>query len=276
MKRKVLILFAVGFITSHASGQEGWIQQSSPTSRQLTAVYAIDSLHVWAVGSGGIIIQTRDGGVTWDSVYSGTERNLYTVEFINTDTGFVGGREEESSPPLVNYLIQRTRDGGLNWEFQHLPSGSQMMIMDIDFVEGPPGKAMRGYSTGGLSHTWKTDNYGETWEHVLGDCGEGNFNSCFFIDSITGWFVGTPSSLINPVTIMHTDNGGESFVLQSDSVGIKLNEVCFGTGLKGIAVGGLNPSGLSAISSTLLRTPIVNSLLHTGQILFTFLSEFTY
>ena len=183
------------------------------------------------------MIHTRDGGVTWDSVYGGTVRSLYTVEFINADTGFVGGREDESSPPLANYLIQRTRDGGLNWEFQDLPSGSQMMIMDIDFVEGPPGEAMRGYSTGGLSHTWQTDNYGETWAHVNGDCGEGNFNSCFFVDSITGWFVGTPSSLNNPVTIMHTNDGGESFVLQSDSVGIKLNEVCFGTDLKGIAVG---------------------------------------
>ena len=111
-----------------------------------------------------------------------------------------------------------------------------MIIMDIDFIEGPPGEPMRGYSTGGLSHTWQTDNYGETWEHVRGDCGEGNFNSCFLVDSITGWFVGTPSNVI-PYTIMHTADGGESFEEQTSPIDIKLNGVCFGTDLKGVAVG---------------------------------------
>jgi len=226
----------IAFFSVNSSGQEGWINQSSPSSISLTAVYAIDSLNVWAVGQEGLIIHTKDGGVTWDSVPSGTERNLYTVEFINADTGFVGGREDESSPPLENNLIQRTTDGGLNWEFQHLPSGGQMMIMDVDFIEGPPGEPMRGFSTGGLSHTWRTDDYGETWEHARGDCGEGNFNSCFFVDSITGWFVGTPSNVI-PYTIMHTADGTESFAEQTSPVDIKLNGVCFGTDLKGIAVG---------------------------------------
>ena len=94
-----------------------------PSSLSLSAVYAIDSLNVWAVGQKGLIIHTSDGGVTWDSIPNGTTRNLYTVEFINADTGFVGGREDESSTPWEKKLIQRTTDGGLNWEFQHLPSG---------------------------------------------------------------------------------------------------------------------------------------------------------
>ena len=236
MRQFYLISILIAFLSINASGQEGWIEQSSPSSKGLVAVYAIDSLNVWACGQEGAIIHTSDGGVTWDTVASGTERNLMCVEFINADTGFVGGREDESSTPWGKYLIQRTTDGGLNWEFQHLPSGGQMIIMDIDFIEGPPGEPMRGYSTGGLSHTWQTDNYGETWEHVRGDCGEGNFNSCFFVDSITGWFVGTPSN-VKPYTIMHTSNGADSLEEQTSPVDIKLNGVCFGTDLKGIAVG---------------------------------------
>jgi photosystem II stability/assembly factor-like uncharacterized protein len=174
--------------------------------------------------------------VTWDSIPSGTNRDLLTVEFINADTGFVGGEEDEASPAFEYYLVQRTTDGGSTWEFQDLPSGGDMMINDIDFVEGPPGEPMRGYSTGGLTHTWLTSNYGETWEHARGSCGQGNFNSCYFVDSITGWFVGTPSNLI-PYTIMHTSDGTESFVEQTSPVDIKLNGVCFGSDLKGIAVG---------------------------------------
>jgi len=236
MKKLYLIPMLIAFFSFNASGQEGWTKQSSPYSNGLTAIYAIDSMDVWAVGQEGLIIHSKDGGMSWDSVPGGTERNLYTVEFINADTGFVGGREDESSTPWAKYLIQRTTDGGLNWEFQHLPSGGEMMIMDIDFIEGPQSGTMRGYSTGGLSHTWRTDNYGDTWEHVRGDCGEGNFNSCFFVDSITGWFVGTPSN-VKPYTIMHTSDGGEIIEEQTSPIDIKLNGVCFGTDSKGIAVG---------------------------------------
>ena len=236
MKQFYLILILIAFFFVHASGQVGWTEQTSPSSLSLSSVYALDSLNVWAAGQKGLIIHSTDGGVTWDSIPNGTLANLYTVEFINADTGYVGGREDESSTPWLNTLIQRTTDGGLNWEFQHLPSGGGMMVTDIDFVDGPPDEPMRGYCTGGLSHTWRTDDYGVTWEHVRGDCGEGNFNSCFLVDSVTGWFVGTPSN-VKPYTIMHTADGGESFEEQTSPLDIKLNGVCFGTDLKGVAVG---------------------------------------
>jgi photosystem II stability/assembly factor-like uncharacterized protein len=236
MKQYYLISVVIAFFSVNASGQEGWTLQTSPSSTVLSGVYAIDSLNVWAVGQKGLIIHTTDGGVSWDSVPNGTESNLLTVEFINADTGFVGGSEDASSPPFTDNLIQRTTDGGLTWEFQDLPSGDQMTIADIDFIIGPPGEPMRGYSTGGLSHAWRTDNLGDPWEHVRGGCGEGNFNSCYFVDSVTGWFVGTPAN-VNPYTIMHTADGGKSFEEQTSPVDIKLNGVCFGTDLKGVAVG---------------------------------------
>lgn len=223
----LLIVFSI-----NVSGQEGWTKQTSPSNLNLSGVYALDSLNVWAVGGEGIIIHTTDGGVTWDSIPNGTTSSLYTVEFINPDTGWIAGKDDAQYGN-----IQRTTDGGLNWEIQSLPDGSQMSIMDVDFVEGPPGEPMRGYCTGGLSYTWLTDDYGETWEKLRGDCNEGNFNSCFFTDSITGWFVGT-SSMVNPYTIMHTADGGQTFEKQtSPATDIKLNGVCFGTDLKGIAVG---------------------------------------
>jgi len=236
MRQFYLISMLIAFLSINASGQEGWIQQSSPSSKGIVAVYAIDSMNVWAVGQKGLIIHTTDGGATWDSIPSITERNLYTVEFINADTGYVGGREDESSTPWEKRLIQRTTDGGLNWEFQHLPDGGGMMIMDIDFVDGPPGKPMRGISVGGLAHVWVSNDYGETWDAASGNCGEGNFNSCYFSDSLKGWFVGTPSN-VKPYTIMYTDDGCSSFLEQTDPVEVKLNGVCFGTDLKGIAVG---------------------------------------
>jgi photosystem II stability/assembly factor-like uncharacterized protein len=127
-------------------------------------------------------------------------------------------------------------DGGSTWEFQHLTSSSGVSVNDIDFVAGPPGESMRGYSTAGLGHVWRTDDLGDTWEILSGGCGSGNFNSCFIIDSITGLFVGTPASNYE-YSIMLTSDGGASFEQQTNPLAIKLNAVCFGTELKGIAVG---------------------------------------
>ena len=158
---------------------------------------------------------------------------LYTVEFINADTGWVAGRDHDGSTPWANSIIQRTTDGGLNWEYQYLPGGNGMMIMDVDFEN----KSMRGFCTGGLSHTWRTDNYGETWESLKGGCGEGNFNSCCIIDKNTGWFVGTPSNVGTGYSIMSTKDGGELFEEQINPTDIKLNGVCFLDNQKGIAVG---------------------------------------
>lgn len=236
MKQVYLISIVFALCTINVIGQEGWTSQSTPYSAGLRAVYAIDSLNVWASGLDGLIIHSTDGGETWDSIPNGASKYLTTVEFINADTGFVAGRDNETGTPWLNHLLQRTRDGGQNWEFINLPGGQQNTIFDLDFVEGPPGEPMRGFCVGGLANVWVSNDYGETWDRASGDCGEGNFNSCFFADSLTGWFVGTPSN-VKPYTIMYTDDGSKSFVEQTDPNEIKLNGVCFGTHLKGIAVG---------------------------------------
>jgi len=112
-----------------------------------------------------------------------------------------------------------------------------MMVMDVDFIDGAPGEPMRGFCTGGLSHTWRTEDYGETWEALRGGCGEGNFNSCCFVDENTGWFVGTPSNVGTGYSIMRTTDGGETFEEQTNPTDIMLRSVCFVDNQKGLAVG---------------------------------------
>ncbi len=232
MKQFYMITMLFAFFSMNVFGQEGWIKQTSPSSLGIMSVYAIDSLNIWAVGNEGLIIHTTDGGTTWDSIPSGTTSSLYAVEFINADTGWVAGSTNNDD----DSHILRTIDGGASWD-DYVFSNSWVDIMDVDFVEGPSGESMRGFCAGGLGSIWKTDDYGETWEDLIGDCGEGNFNSCCIADSITGWFVGT-SSMVNPYTIMHTEDGGNTFEKQTNpATDIKLNGVCFGTDLKGIAVG---------------------------------------
>ena len=74
----VLILLFVLNISTFA--QEGWqIQQSS---KQLNSVVYSDENTAWAVGEGGIIRKSTDGGVTWQYIQGfpfvgGFKKNIF-------------------------------------------------------------------------------------------------------------------------------------------------------------------------------------------------------
>ena len=59
----------------------------------------------WAVGDGGSMYRTEDGGIHWQSVNSGVDNNLFKVFFIDKYEGFALG---------VGITL-RTTDSGDNW-----------------------------------------------------------------------------------------------------------------------------------------------------------------
>lgn len=216
-----------------AYSQDGWNNQiPNSTYPGLMGVFALDQNNIWAVGYEGTILHSTNRGLNWELITSPTSVTLYAVEFINADTGWIVGDDDGSSSTIL-----RTFDGGLNWELQDLQSaGANVPIWDVDFVTLNENGEMRGYFTGGLSHTWRTDDYGESFEHVYGECGEGNIMSCSIIDSITGWFVGTPSVTTNQ-SILFTDDGGLSWYDQINPTDEPLRGVSFANYERGIAVG---------------------------------------
>ena len=70
-----------------------------------------------AVGSGGIILRTSDGGQNWFSQTSGTTNFLYGVSFIDINNGIaVGGIE--NFPGSHISVILKTTNGGTTWTSQ--------------------------------------------------------------------------------------------------------------------------------------------------------------
>src|SRR5262245_65195832 len=65
--------------------------QKSGTEVTLMNVYFRNPRMGWAVGSGGTVLKTLDGGGKWKKVSSGTTAMLTGVLFIDDKHGWLGG-----------------------------------------------------------------------------------------------------------------------------------------------------------------------------------------
>ncbi|MBK5092098.1 MAG: hypothetical protein JJE48_01095 [Actinobacteria bacterium] len=79
-------------------------------------VVAIDANTAWAVGDGGLILRTADGGATWSKQSSGTEADLRGICLLDSKTalavdgsGLVGDKKG---------VIIKTTDVGNTWALQ--------------------------------------------------------------------------------------------------------------------------------------------------------------
>ena len=82
------------------------------TPVNLNSVYFVDRKSVWIAGDNGIILNSNDGGFTWN--YSKfKEYNYYAVTFLSRAKGFVAGEKG---------VVVYTEDGGKNWRSKRLPA----------------------------------------------------------------------------------------------------------------------------------------------------------
>ena len=105
--------FAVGdsgIILRTINGGENWTRISSPATTFLHEVCFPTPNTGYIVGLDGVIIKTTNGGLNWFSQVSGTGAVLFSVSFIDSLNGCVGGRQ----------TILRTTNGGVNWIFQSI------------------------------------------------------------------------------------------------------------------------------------------------------------
>src|SRR5262249_43574768 len=57
-------------------------------------VQFINRTEGWAVGDDGVILNTIDGGKTWERRPTGVRASLRSIQFISASVGWVVGREE--------------------------------------------------------------------------------------------------------------------------------------------------------------------------------------
>lgn len=231
---KILVTTFLLSLLICAFAQEGWNDVTPVgTYPGLYGIYAVDSENVWVVGDEGKILNTTDGGTIWSEISCPATYTLYNVDFINADTGWVGGDNNSITE------IMRTTDRGLSWELYTLSNASNYGNYDIEFIYGNPGDPPSGFVSAGLSIVWKTTDYGENWDDLgFGGCGANSLRSISFINKDEGWFVGERSTTPD-VTIVHTTDGGQTYETQINPTDpdIRLNSVSFADNQNGIAAG---------------------------------------
>ncbi|MDT7780529.1 MAG: hypothetical protein QOC99_3041 [Acidobacteriota bacterium] len=87
--------------------------QTPGSSMRLNAVSFADTRRGWAVGAGGAVLATTDGGRTWRAQQSGTESDLFDVKFFDEREGWAVGGDGTAI---------HTADGGATWSAE--PTGT--------------------------------------------------------------------------------------------------------------------------------------------------------
>lgn len=98
-----------GYIIYSDDEGKTWRRAEAPHSLLLTSVYFSDSQHGWAVGHGGLILASTNGGKSWTQQRYDPkqEQPLFDVLFRNDQEGYVVG---------AYGLLLMTQDGGIHWQ----------------------------------------------------------------------------------------------------------------------------------------------------------------
>jgi photosystem II stability/assembly factor-like uncharacterized protein len=94
----------------------------------LTAVSFSDARNGWAVGHGGVILHTADGGETWalQRQDAAVDQPLLTVYFRDAQHGWAGG---------LWSLLLSTQDGGATWQKVELPAQDGGKRTDLNLLK---------------------------------------------------------------------------------------------------------------------------------------------
>jgi photosystem II stability/assembly factor-like uncharacterized protein len=171
---------------------ESWIIQSADGPNDIRSVQFLSPSIGFAVGimpqirivrenySRGIVLRTRNGGSTWETVNSYDYFNgpLQSLLFINANSGFVFG------PGGRNW---KTQDGGDSWQLVN-PTKLSGTVNDAQYSDAQSGYLL---TKAGIL---KTDNSGESWV-LESPSGEPGLWALHFPEPHTGYAVGNNGSI---------------------------------------------------------------------------------
>lgn len=205
--------------------QTDWKLFSLDPNKDLNAIYFLDNLNGFIVGSKGEILKTTNGGQEWKVMSINTDQDLnsicyvggkmiavgdrgtilrlnlasqnwsmlktgyseafFSVKFISDNKGFICGSKG---------LILESQDGGMTWE-KH-SSNTAENLFSIDFAD-----ERTGFIVGWNGTILKTIDAGNTW-HKINVGQKTYFKNVIFVNQFLGFIVGGNG------LILRTEDGG--------------------------------------------------------------------
>ncbi len=240
--KRFILVFTCSFFTILAIGQ--WSTVLDNKDFWLAGTYFLNADTGFVAGEDidqyrGIILKTKNGGASWDTVYIGEIGIVVprVLDFISPDTGYAAGQDG---------WLWRTFDGGENWElYSH--AWTPIDIYNVCFLNSKVGFVDYAYTTdGGFSWTglgfgfhtefakidagallaagdegiYRTHDLGATWDTVLSIEGI-SFESVSMTDNLTGYCIDNLSNLYK------TMDGGETWSLVNAASFFELDRIRF-------------------------------------------------
>ena len=266
----IILLIVAGLFLPVASAQEWKVVREDDFARadgiegDLKAICFIDQNSGWAVGLQGLVLQTVDGGQSWEKVDLQQERvrDLWNIYFSTDKVGFITGTggmllmtadggQTWNQPELnnrrritrawmvteqlgfmvgENSTILKSVDGGQTWsgESERVRVGEKRTNLDdICFVS-----PTEGWIVGSFGTVMHTTDAGESWEQITLEEIDHNLYAVFFIDPKTGWISGQEG------LVLHTTDGGQTWNQQETDAYDDLHDIVFIDKQRGWTVGG--------------------------------------
>lgn len=194
---------------------------ASITENTLYEVDFIDSCYGWAVGTGGEIINTIDGGNSWQKQNSSTTNWLRQVEFWNKDIGWIVG---------FGGIVLRTTNGGLFWDKRIV--SSDYYLEESSFINTQKGWAVGWSWNADTGIVLSTTNGGLGWVNRT-PSNIGRLFGVYFIDSLKGWIASGGGAVFDIGEVYKTVDGGITWTLQISKPDDAFGKIIFVDSLTG-------------------------------------------
>jgi photosystem II stability/assembly factor-like uncharacterized protein len=218
---------------------QSWIPQTSGTTASLRGVSAVNPQVVWASGTAGTYLITRDGGATWRAAQvPGAEKlDFRAVWAFEDGAAFllsIGSGDQSR--------IYQTTDAGAHWKLLFTNPDAKGFFDGIAFWDRDRG-IVAGDPVDGHTVIFTTDDAGEHWQRqqTAASGSEGAFaasNTSLALAGKHEVWLGTSAA-----HVLHSPDNGRTWTtaatpIRNDGAGAGVFSVAFADLLHGVAVGG--------------------------------------
>ena len=223
------------------NSQTYWLEQASPTQKELTKSLFFDSEYGWVIGDSGTVIRTTNSGSNWAVQQTGIfSSELKDITFISRNTGWILAVDS-----TYKTFILHTTNSGVNWSTIYYPD-TTVILSTIFFND-----QFTGFVSGFNGEIYRTTNSGANWKTCNIDTTSCLYlfpkNDILFINSQTGYVCGGVLDL-QGVFIKTTDAGSNWFSMCISAE--PMNEIVdLGGGRVAVMGGDYDLGSIFAISS---------------------------